>query len=161
MLYITAPIKFRGILKHLILYTIMTLDKAHGYELRRFMADMFKLQYMPSNGVLYPLLHELENEGLLTSYTDGKRKVYTLTKRGIKYVELNKEEIEATVKKIKYAFELLSQLNMDKLINILQVMWAKNIVLPNHIVENLRVKITEILDILNNFLSSIDMNQNS
>ncbi|MEM1644659.1 MAG: PadR family transcriptional regulator [Ignisphaera sp.] len=161
MLYSIAPIKLRGILKYLILYTIMSLGKAHGYELRKFIADMFKLQYMPSNGVLYPLLHELESEGLLTSYTDGKRKVYTLTERGIEYVKLNKEEIEITVKKIKYAFELLSQLNMDKLIDILQTMWAKGIVLPNHVVESLRVKIAEILNILNSFLSSTDMNQNS
>ncbi len=59
----------------------------YGYqiieELAKRSADAFRLK----TGTLYPILHGLENEGMLSSYDDNAdsarvRKYYSLTKKG-------------------------------------------------------------------------------
>jgi DNA-binding PadR family transcriptional regulator len=70
----------------LLLLAILSAGPAHGYamieELRRRSRGAFDLP----EGPVYPALHRLEDEGLLTSdwSTDGsrRRRVYALTRRG-------------------------------------------------------------------------------
>ncbi|MGD7044982.1 PadR family transcriptional regulator [Jeotgalibacillus proteolyticus] len=61
--------------------------------------------YTMSSGTLYPILHSMEKDGLVTKYekvTDGKiRKYYSATTKGIKVLE------EARVK----AKELIKEIN--------------------------------------------------
>jgi DNA-binding PadR family transcriptional regulator len=54
----------------------------HGYDLMKALQTQSGGSYNPSPGVLYPLLAELESQGLASSQTQGKRKRYTLTATG-------------------------------------------------------------------------------
>ncbi|MEO2151907.1 MAG: PadR family transcriptional regulator, partial [Thermococcus sp.] len=54
--------------------------------------------YSLSPGTIYPLLHELEREGLLTSREEvrnGRRvRVYKITERGLRALEEGKEKLK-------------------------------------------------------------------
>lgn len=150
--------KFRGALKYVILYSFSELGKAHGYELRQFIAKLFNLRYVPSNGILYPTLHELEKEGFLASRVEGRKKIYELTKKGTNYVDMNKQEIIKTIEKIKMVIDIMSRLSIDRLAEIIQMLWERNIILPNHVVEILNNKVLEIIEILNKQLESSSKN---
>ncbi|MEM1541244.1 MAG: PadR family transcriptional regulator [Ignisphaera sp.] len=156
-------VKIRGALKYIVLYSIFELGRAHGYELRQYIAKLFNLKYVPSNGILYPTLHELEKEGFLISYSEGRKRVYELTSKGIDYIHVNKQEIHSTIGKIRTMFSIINRLNIDKLINVVQTLWEKNVIIPNHVVEALSKKVLEIIEILNTQLESnykkCDINQ--
>lgn len=141
--------EFRGMFRYLVLYAIDNLKKAYGYEIRRFIRSILKL-YTPSTGILYPTLHELEKEGILMSYKEGRRRVYMLTEYGRKLLERDREKIYSYVGKLRYATEILEKLDIDKLINIVKVLWENNIVLSADVIENIKARVDEIIEILSN-----------
>ncbi|MEM4442401.1 MAG: PadR family transcriptional regulator [Ignisphaera sp.] len=151
-------VKIKGALKYVILYSIFELGRAHGYELRQYIAKLFNLKYVPSNGILYPTLHELEKEGFLISHNEGRKRVYELTSKGVDYVYTKKQEIYDTIGKIRTMFNIINRLNIDKLISVVQILWEKNVVIPNHVVEVLNKKVLEIIEILNTQLESNSKN---
>lgn len=78
----------------LLLYFLADGPK-HGYQLalesEETAGGYFRLKY----GTLYPILHKLEKQGLIEgSWSDegprGKRKRYSLTKKGIAWMEREK-----------------------------------------------------------------------
>lgn len=144
--------RFRGTLKYVVLHSVFELGRAHGYELRQYIAKLFNLRYVPSNGILYPTLHELEKEGFLVSRNEGRKRVYELTSKGVEYVYANKHEIDNTIGKIRTMFDIVSRLNIDRLVEVIQKLWEKNVMIPNHVVDILNKKILEIVDILNSQL---------
>lgn len=80
----------------MLLLKLLSKQDLYGYEmietLRRHSQNVFELKA----GTLYPLLHNLENKGLLTAYEKeaaGKiRKYYSITKKGQKALEQKQEE---------------------------------------------------------------------
>lgn len=80
----------------MMILRLLSEKDMYGYEmidtLRKRSQNVFELKA----GTLYPLLHNLENKELLTSYERevlGKvRKYYSLTREGKKYLKLKKEE---------------------------------------------------------------------
>ena len=62
------------------------------------MEELRRHGYRLSPGTIYPLLHELEERGLLESREEirnGRRvKVYTITKEGVKALEEGKEKLK-------------------------------------------------------------------
>ena len=58
----------------------------HGYQLMKEMAERSGGMYRASAGSVYPTLQQLEDDSLVTSRTEGGRKVYSLTKAGRKEV---------------------------------------------------------------------------
>jgi PadR family transcriptional regulator len=80
----------------LLVMSILAAGPAHGYriieELRRRSAGTFDLP----EGTVYPALHRLEREGLLTSrWTTGaqrRRRTYRLTRRGRSALERERRE---------------------------------------------------------------------
>ncbi|MEO7146856.1 MAG: PadR family transcriptional regulator [Terrimesophilobacter sp.] len=79
---------------HLRLYLLSLLDQSpmHGYELIQALEDRSGGTYTPSAGTIYPRLAKLEDEGLVTKSTDGRKTVYALTDAG--KVELTSREHE-------------------------------------------------------------------
>ncbi len=144
--------ELRGMFRYLVLYAIDNLKKAHGYEIRRFLKSILKF-YVPSTGILYPTLHKLEREGILISYRDDRRKVYELTKYGKELLERDRDRIYSYVAKLRYTIEILEKLDLDKLLNTIKILWENNITLQPNIVENIREKIDEIIEILSNVTS--------
>jgi DNA-binding PadR family transcriptional regulator len=55
---------------------------AHGYELMHRLEETSGGAWVPSPGSVYPTLQTLEEEGLLTSLSEGGRRTYTLTTAG-------------------------------------------------------------------------------
>lgn len=76
----------RGVFGHgaLRLYLLSLLAEAprHGYELMRALEHRFGGTYSPSAGTIYPRLSKLEEEGLVTKTTDGRRTTYEITDEG-------------------------------------------------------------------------------
>ena len=74
----------RGILKFVILKFLAESGR-HGYDLMRLFAE--KGWRPPRPGSVYPILNALEEEGLVTSRTEGERRVYEITEKGRRHLE--------------------------------------------------------------------------
>jgi DNA-binding PadR family transcriptional regulator len=79
----------------------------HGYQLIQEIAERSGGVWQPSPGSIYPVLQQLEDEGLiLIKQTEG-RKVANLTEAGRAYVEENRAEFEEV-------WKALSNNNVDQ-----------------------------------------------
>ena len=74
----------RGFLKSYILKLLRACPK-HGYDILKTIES--ETGWRPSSGGIYPLLHELEKQGLIIKFKEGRRKYYKLTKEGKKFVK--------------------------------------------------------------------------
>ena len=77
----TPPVFAHG---HLRLYLLSLLAERpmHGYELIQALSDRFGGTYVPSAGTIYPRLGKLEEDGLVTKESDGRKTVYAITDAG-------------------------------------------------------------------------------
>lgn len=84
MIYSTELIK--GTLKTIVLKMLADNKKMYGYEITQRVKKLTEERIQISEGALYPTLHALESEGLLTTETEyiGKRvrKYYSLSPSG-------------------------------------------------------------------------------
>ena len=71
----------------------------YGYELIKTLKTRSNAVFDMKEGTLYPILHKLENEELITSSNQevsGRvRKVYSITSKGIKALDAEREEWKA------------------------------------------------------------------
>lgn len=74
---------------------LLLLEEApkHGYQLIQEIGEKSDGAWTPSPGSIYPVLQQLEDEGLLTFERVDGRKTATLTADGISYVEDNREQL--------------------------------------------------------------------
>ena len=80
----------------LVLSLLKDGDK-YGYEMIEALAERSDHTFDLKEGTLYPLLHTLEKEGFIRSYTKiapsgRERKYYTLTRSGRAQLEQKEEE---------------------------------------------------------------------
>jgi DNA-binding PadR family transcriptional regulator len=146
-------VNVRGFFRDLVLYTIAKLGKAYGYAIRRFISQNMRI-YVPSSGILYPTLHELEKEGLLKSSTEGKRRVYMLTEKGCEYLSIRIESIEKMIRKISRTIELMEYVGFKELFETLKKLWELEVEPPKPVLDAIKVKIMEINAILSELLRS-------
>lgn len=66
---------------------------AHGYQLIQEIADRSEGAWTPSPGSIYPVLQQLEDEGLVEFDRVDGRKTATLTEEGSAYVEEHRDEL--------------------------------------------------------------------
>lgn len=70
----------------LLVLGVLRTGALHGYAIARRIMEDSQGVFQPGQGLLYPLLHELEEQGSVGSHweeADGRRrKVYTLTPEG-------------------------------------------------------------------------------
>jgi PadR family transcriptional regulator PadR len=81
----------KGALRAIVLALIAEAP-SHGYGLCRTLAERTRSEFTLSEGTLYPLLHELELEGLVeakdgVSETGRKRRIYHVTRAGRRETE--------------------------------------------------------------------------
>ena len=76
-----TPVFAHGSLR-LYLLSLLAEQPRHGYELIQALSDRFGGTYIPSAGTIYPRLAKLEEEGLVTKTTDGRKTVYEITDAG-------------------------------------------------------------------------------
>jgi DNA-binding PadR family transcriptional regulator len=74
---------------------LVLLDEGpkHGYQLIQEIGERSEGAWNPSPGSIYPVLQQLEDEGLLTFERVDGRKTATLTPEGVTYVEDHRDEL--------------------------------------------------------------------
>ncbi len=81
-----SPELLKGTLQTIILKLLKDQGKMYGYEITQRVRELSAGRLLLTEGALYPTLHKLESEGLLSTETVnlGKRvrKYYTLTAEG-------------------------------------------------------------------------------
>lgn len=89
----TPPVFAHGSLR---LYLLALLDEQprHGYELIQALSERFGGTYSPSAGTIYPRLSKLEEEGLVTKQTSGRKSVYEITDAGRAELEARRHELD-------------------------------------------------------------------
>ena len=95
-----APV-WQGTLSLMVLRTLLTMGKQHGYGIGRRIEQTSDGRLSINYGTLYPALLKLEQEGLIKSewgVSDNNRraKFYTLTRAGRRRIERDTKEWEET-----------------------------------------------------------------
>ena len=87
---------YKGTLQNIILKLLASEVKMYGYQLTQRAKELTKGELEMTEGALYPLLHKLENEGVIYSemqQVNGRdRKYYLLTEKGKK--QQSSQEVE-------------------------------------------------------------------
>lgn len=101
---------YKGTLRNIILKLLSTEVKMYGYQLTQRAKELTKGELEMTEGALYPLLHKLENEGLifaeLQNVNGRDRKYYFLTNKG------KRQQSEQEVEMKSYLFNLNSIFNV-------------------------------------------------
>ncbi|GAB3974372.1 helix-turn-helix transcriptional regulator [Spirosoma terrae] len=95
----------RGTLKTIVLRLLAQQGRMYGYEITQAVEERTAGELSLTFGALYPVLHKLENEGLLTTKNeevDGRlRKYYQLTARGSEIAARKVDEFERFVQLVR------------------------------------------------------------
>lgn len=95
----------KGSLQTIILKLLEENEKMYGYEITQKVKELTAGEIKITEGALYPALHKLEAEGLLTTeiqQVDNRvRKYYSLTKDGHKEVSSKLAELQAFVENMQ------------------------------------------------------------
>ena len=100
----------KGTLLPIILKLISSRDKMYGYEITQEVKRLTSDKIDISEGALYPILHKLESQGVLTTEKIyiGKRvrKYYSVTKEGKQRVIDVTEEINDFISTLNVIFNI-------------------------------------------------------
>ncbi|TDB66776.1 PadR family transcriptional regulator [Arundinibacter roseus] len=95
----------RGTLKTIVLNLLAERGRMYGYEITQEVKDRTKGEILLTFGALYPVLHKLEQEGLLSTESepvDGRmRKYYTLTTQGSETARTKTNDLERFMEAMK------------------------------------------------------------
>ncbi len=78
----------------LALLSLLQDGPAHGYELMKRLEDRSGYLYRASAGTVYPVLQQLEDDGLVGAQEQEGKKVYSLTDAGREELKLYEEAVE-------------------------------------------------------------------
>ena len=99
----------KGILKPIILKLLSDQGRMHGYEMVKTIKEWSGEKILVKEGSLYPTLHALTKDGLLTYEEEyiGKRvrKYYSISKNGKGRLEERKNEILDFADTLKIMFD--------------------------------------------------------
>ncbi len=108
MIYSSELIK--GTLKPIVLKLLQDNKKMYGYEITQKVKELTNDKIQISEGALYPTLHALEADGILTTETEyiGKRvrKYYTLSKSGKDKAKEKIDELNDFITTMKFLFDI-------------------------------------------------------
>jgi DNA-binding PadR family transcriptional regulator len=110
----TEPEYWAGLLNaglcRLLILRMVCEEPAHGYAIRRRVADRTGRVCRPTEGAVYPILHELERAGCLRSHTESRgnrnRVVYEATARGRQAAKAGAAVWRRALPPISRAFEM-------------------------------------------------------
>ncbi|BDD07884.1 PadR family transcriptional regulator [Fulvitalea axinellae] len=91
----------KGSLSTIILKLLEDKEEMYGYEITQKVKEITDGEFKITEGALYPSLHKLEADGLLTTKTrkvgNRTRKYYSLTKEGTAEVTSRVSDMEAFI----------------------------------------------------------------
>ncbi len=80
----------------LLILGLLNDENMYGYEMIKRLQEKSENVFELKEGTLYPILHSLEENNLITSYWDEstakKRKYYAITEKGKSQLKTKKEE---------------------------------------------------------------------
>jgi len=96
---------YKGSLITIILKLLNENDKMYGYEITQKVKDITKDELQLTEGALYPTLHKLEAQGLLSvevvKVGNRVRKYYKLTEAGTKETVEKLTELESYIRNMR------------------------------------------------------------
>ncbi len=97
---------YKGFLQTIILKLLKENGEMYGYEITQKVKELTKGELAITEGALYPALHKLETEGLLTPEVvkvgNRTRKYYKLTENGTKETVNKLDEIESFISTLQF-----------------------------------------------------------
>ncbi|KIC64511.1 PadR family transcriptional regulator [Chryseobacterium taiwanense] len=101
---------YRGTLQNIILKLLSKEVKMYGYQITQRAKELTEGELEMTEGALYPLLHKLEGDGIITSEVqeiNGRnRKYYLLTDKGKKQQALQEDEMRSYLFNLKTIFDI-------------------------------------------------------
>ncbi len=111
-MYSTELIK--GTLKTIVLKQLEQNKRMYGYEITQRVKELTGNRIQITEGALYPTLHALEAEGLVTTETEyiGKRvrKYYSLSSNGQLKIEEKLNELAEFMETLRFLLDLKPQI---------------------------------------------------
>ncbi|MDD3654054.1 MAG: PadR family transcriptional regulator [Desulfotomaculaceae bacterium] len=85
-----------------LLLAILKAGDSYGYAIIKRVKEMSNNELIWSEGMLYPVLHRLEEQGLIESYwykseAGRQRKYYRIKERGLQELEIQRKQWEVVV----------------------------------------------------------------
>lgn len=100
----------KGSLSTIVLHLLSENDEMYGYEITQKVKDLTKNDIKITEGALYPTLHKMEAEGLLSTESrivDNRvRKYYRLTESGTKETAHKMAELEEFLGNLQKIFNM-------------------------------------------------------
>ena len=101
---------YKGTLQNIILKLLSKEVKMYGYQITQRAKELTEGELEMTEGALYPLLHKLEADGIITSEVqeiNGRnRKYYLLTDKGKKQQVLQENEMKSYLFNLKTIFDI-------------------------------------------------------
>jgi len=111
MIYSSELIK--GTLKTIVLKQLENNQRMYGYEITQRVKELTLDRIQITEGALYPTLHSLEAEGLVTTETEyiGKRvrKYYSLSPKGKTKIDEKISELADFIETMKFLLDIKPQ----------------------------------------------------
>jgi len=92
----------------LIVLKQLSKEKMSGYDLMKSFGDSSK---KPSPGYIYPLLSDLQKKGFISVKKDGRKKIYSITEKGIKLLDNLRIKREETMTSFVKILEPITEKN--------------------------------------------------
>ena len=97
---------YKGCLEPILLRLLKDNGRMYGYQMTHMVKEITKGELNITEGALYPLLHKLEEQGIVETETEMNgnrmRKYYSLTKAGKKQTSLAMEEMKAFMQSLEF-----------------------------------------------------------
>lgn len=101
---------YKGTLQNIILKLLASEVKMYGYQMTQRAKELTKGELEMTEGALYPILHKLENEGVIFSEmqsVNGRdRKYYLLTEKGKRQQISQEEEMKSYLLNLSTIFNI-------------------------------------------------------
>lgn len=101
---------YKGTLQNIILKLLSKEVKMYGYQITQRAKELTEGELEMTEGALYPLLHKLENDGMISSEVqkiNGRdRKYYLLTEKGKKDQAVQENEMKSYLLNLNAIFNL-------------------------------------------------------
>ncbi len=92
---------FRAGEVRIALLSLLSEKAGHGYELMKRLEERSGGLYRASAGTVYPVLQQLDDEGLVEVRADGGKKVYEITEAGQEELRSQEERVERIWRRAK------------------------------------------------------------
>ncbi|KYP13076.1 PadR family transcriptional regulator [Flavihumibacter sp. CACIAM 22H1] len=100
---------YKGFLEPIVMKLLKEQGRMYGYQITQQVKALTKGELQITEGALYPLLHRLEEAGLLETEQEEVgnrlRKYYKLTQKGAKGTVLAMEELEQFMRSLQWMFQ--------------------------------------------------------